>query len=38
MKGESRQRQETLKRKMVREKGWFVPALHEKYLKNSRHL
>ena len=28
-----KQQEENIKRKIVREKGWYIPALHEKYLK-----
>jgi hypothetical protein len=38
MKGENRQQQDPIKSRIIREKGWFVPALHEKYLKDSRRL
>jgi len=38
MKGEGQQREDNIKSKIVREKGWYIPTLHEKYLKEPRHL
>lgn len=37
MKGELKHGQDSAKRKIIREKGWFIPALHEKYLRDPRH-
>ncbi len=38
MKGEKRQYPDIVKEKIIREKGWFIPALHEKYLRDARRL
>jgi hypothetical protein len=27
------EKMEALKQRIIREKGWFIPTLHEKYLK-----
>jgi len=38
MKGERIRGQDSIRRKIIRKRGWFIPALHEKYLKDPRHL
>lgn len=32
-RAEDKDRIEAIKEKIIREKGWYIPALHEKYLK-----
>jgi hypothetical protein len=38
MYGEKRRREDNTKSEIVREKGWYIPTLHEKYLKEPKHL
>jgi hypothetical protein len=38
MYGEKRKKEDFLKEKIVREKGWYIPTLHEKYLKEPKRL
>lgn len=37
MKGETIHGRDSIKSKIVREKGWFIPTLHGKYLDDTRH-
>lgn len=38
MEGERKQARNSIKRRIIREQGLFIPALHEKYLKEPRRL
>jgi hypothetical protein len=33
LRADDREKTEIIKQKIIREKGWFVPTIHEKYLK-----